>query len=562
MKRTIAGIPQLYRNVRRITEIVSVLSKYGLADWLSRVNIDFIKDRLKAPDGEALARLSQAARIRLALTELGPTFIKFGQLLSTRADIVGIELAEELSKLQSDVPPDDFETIKDVIEEEQGASLDELFQSFDSEPIATASIGQVHRATLKDGSDVVVKVRRPGIERTIATDLDILSGMAQLAERLEDWRPYQPTNIVQQMSDTMLKELEFKREERNLLQFRSMLDGDSTVCIPAPVSTYCTDRMLTMNRLHGIKLCEINGMPTEDRSQLAKRGADLYLKMIFEYGHYHADPHPGNILVLSENVIGLLDFGMVGRISESLREDIEQILFAIVHNDVPMLVMLVERVADCPVTLDEHALANDIADFVGQYSTQELAHFDTSGAISDFIALVCKHKIKLPRDVALLLKVLVSLEGTGRELTPAFSLMEVMQPLQRSLLLKRLSPKRQFRKAQRFYTQLEQLAESMPNRVANILEQIQTGKFDVHVDHRRLGPTVNRLVMGLITSALFLGSAMMLSYKVPPLLFPGNAWIGIQDISVLGLTGCVISVLLGFRIVWAIRKSGNLDQHE
>lgn len=562
MKRAIPSIPQLYRNLRRWTEILAVLSKYGLADWLSRTQIDFIKDRLKAADGEVLARLSTPARIRLALTELGPTFIKFGQLISTRPDLIGPELAEELSQLQTQTPHDSFDDIREVIEMDQGRPLEMVFESFEETPIASASIGQVHTARLLDGREVVVKVRHPGIESVIDTDLDILSGLAHLAERLEDFKHYQPRQIVSDMSRMMRRELDFRREMRNLIQFRSMFRKDPTVVIPQPFPKFSTERMLTMERIRGKKLsqCAENGLSADELDALARKGANLYMKMIFDEGFFHADPHPGNILLLDTNQFGLLDFGMVGRISEKLREEIESMLVAIVNRDVGLLVAIVRRIGKCPVNLNETALNSDVAEFLGQYAVQSAANFNMAGALNDFMSIVRSYNITLPSEVSLLIKVLVTLEGTGQLLSPQFSLMEIMKPWQRLMIVKRLSPARQMRKARRFYMQVEQLAEDLPQRMSNILDQVQTGRFDIHLDHRRLGPTVNRLVLGMLTSALFMGSSLMLSYKVPPLWFANNGPWGIHDLSLLGLTGCIVSIMLGIRLVWAIRKSGNLDQ--
>ena len=284
--------------------------------------------------------------------------------------------------------------------------------------------------------------------------------------------------------------------------------------------------------------------------------------MIFDHGMYHADPHPGNMMIMKDGRIGLLDFGMVGRISEHLREDIESMLLAIVNSDVDLLVTLVKRVGSCPLDLDESLLNNEIADFVGHFSTQSMANFDMSGALKEFVGIVRKFHITLPGEAALLIKVLIQLEGTGRLLDPQFSLMEIMKPFHRKLILRRLSPARQARKMRRLFMQVEQVAESMPGTIANILEQIQRGKFDVHLEHRRLGPSVNRLVLGLMTSALFLGSSLMLSREVPPLLFADKAWMGIERLSMLGLCGMLLSVFLGFRVFMAIRRSGNLDHRE
>ncbi len=574
IKRSLPSIPQLYRNVRRWTEILAILSKYGLADWLSRLNIEFFKDRLKAPDGAALARLTQAERVRLAMSGLGPTFIKIGQLLSTRPDLVGVELANELSRLQADVPADTFDQIRATIEGEQGKPLDEIFMRFDPVPIASASIGQVHAAQLPSGREVVVKIRHSGIERIVETDLDILGGLAQLAERVEEFRPYQPKSLVAEMSRTMSRELDFRLELRQQTQFAGKFSDSLDVVIPQTFPELCSERMITMQRMDGFKLGDLAsrngnhekaaGVPGSeiDRPELARRGANLYLEMIFDHGLYHADPHPGNMMVMPDNRIGLIDFGMVGRISEHLREDIESMLMAMVNRDVSLLVTMVKRIGTCPLDLDETALGNDIADFTGHFATQSMANFDMSGALNEFVSIVRRYQIALPGEAAMLIKVLIQLEGTGRLLDPQFSLMEIMKPFHRKLLMRRLSPARQARKVRRLMMHAEQLAGSLPTAIGSILEQIQRGKFDVHLDHRRLGPSINRLVLGMMTSALFLGSSWLLSNKVSPLLFRDREWLGIRDLSMIGVCGMLASIFLGLRLFLAIRRSGNLDQGE
>jgi ubiquinone biosynthesis protein len=561
----ISSIPQIYRNVKRWTDILSVLSKYGLADWISRLNIDFAKDQLRDSSGEALARHTREVRVRMALTELGPTFIKLGQLLSTRPDLVGVEQAEELKRLQADVPADPFATVKALVESELGQPLEELFADFEEKPIASASIGQVHRATLLSGQRVVVKVQHADIEKIIRDDLDILAGVAQLAEHINEFKPYRPVATAAEMSRTLRRELDFGREERNLYQFAVLFADNESLRIPKPFTELCTARVLTMELIEGVKLDDPQRLIAAgfDLEEVARRGAEIYLEMIFEHGFFHADPHPGNIVLLPGNVIGLLDFGMVGRIDERLREDIEEMLMCIVNRDVAMLTAIIKRVGRVPPGLDEGALAVDLADYVGQYSTQSLDDFDLSGALEDMVNIVRRHKITLPAQVAMLIKVLVTLEGTTHLLSPKFSLMEVMKPYQHTLMLRRLSPVRQMRKMRRLYMGFEQLAEVLPQRVVDIMDQVQAGKFDIHLDHRRLGPSVNRLVLGMLTSSLFVGSALMLSYKVPPLLFPTNEYFaGLHRISILGLLGCLTALLVGLRLMWAIAKSGHLDRKE
>jgi len=367
------------------------------------------------------------------------------------------------------------------------------------------------------------------------------------------------------MGRTLRRELDFGREERNLQQFATLFCNDETVCIPRAYTDLCTQRVLTMDMVDGIPLSQTGVIEAAgiDREEVARRGGQLYLQMIFTHGFYHADPHPGNILLLPGNVIALIDFGMVGRIDERLREDIEEMLLAIVNHDVPMLTRLIKRIGAVPPNLDEAGLSNDVADFVGHYSTQALDQFDLSGALTDMVEIIRRYQITLPTQVAMLIKVLVTLEGTTKLLSAKFSLMELMQPMQKKMLFRRLSPARQARKFRRLIVEIEQLAEVFPQRVMQILEQVQSGKFDVHLDHRGLGPSVNRLVLGMLASALFMGSSLMMAHHVPPILpripFISN-WLGLDSVSILGLSGCSLSLLVGLRLLRAIGKSGHLDQ--
>jgi ubiquinone biosynthesis protein len=560
----IPSIPHMYRNFRRWTEIISVLSRYGLADWISRLNIDFVKDQLKDRDGEALARHSTEKRIRLALTDLGPTFIKLGQLLSTRPDVVGGRLAQELSLLQAEVPGDPPDVVRETVETELGQPIEDLFAEFDDVPIASASIGQVHRARLKTGESVVVKVQHADIENTVREDLDVLAGLALLAERVPELAHYRPVSTVAEMGRILRRELDFGREERNLQQFLTRFGKNLTIRIPKPYTELCTARVLTMERIDGIKLTERVRLQAEgfDLDEIARRGARLYLDMIFTDGFYHADPHPGNIVLLAGNRIGLFDFGMVGRVEEGLREGIEGMLLAITHRDVVLLTSLIKRMGDVPPELDERALSVDLAEFVGDYANQPLKQFDLSGALAEMTEIIHRYQIMLPPQAALLIKTLVTLEGTTRLLSPSVSLLELLQPLHRRIVLRRMSPQRQIRKLMRIFMEVEHLAEILPRRMTDILEQVQAGKFDVHLDHRGLEPSVNRLVLGLLTSALFMGSAMLLSSQVPPLLFPVNTYLGFHKISLLGLTGSIVSIFLSLRVLRAIYKSGHLDRHD
>ena len=558
----ITSIPQIYRNFNRSVEILSVLSKYGLADWISRLDIDFAKEILKDRGGEVLAKLTRETRIRLALTELGPTFIKIGQILSTRADLIGVELADELARLQADVPADPPLVARETVAAELDQPLEVLFAEFDDAPLASASIGQVHRARLHDGTEVVVKVRHAGIEDKIRVDLDILSGLAQLAEMVPEFRNYRPRATALEFTRTLLRELDFGREMRNLQEFAQQFEGDATVHIPKPYPEFSTVAVLTMERLDGIKLSELPLLENAgyDRDELARRGAAVFLEMIFTFGFYHADPHPGNIVIMPGNVIGLLDCGMVGRIDEQLREDIEEMLLAMVSRDAVLLTSVVTRIGATPPDLDQAALSLDVTDFISHYANQRLDEFDLSGALREMIEIIRRYHIMLPARMALLIKVLVVLEGTGRMASPRFSLTELLEPYRTRMVLRRLSPSRNFRKLRRIYSEMEHLAEVLPRGIVDIVQQVQTGRFDMHLDHRGLEPSVNRLVLGLLSSALFLGSTLLMATNVPPVLH--LPWNLADNLSILGALGCATSIALGLRLLRAINKSGHLDRRK
>ena len=550
----IGAIPQIYRNVNRWGEILSILSKYGLAGWLSRFEFATGKGWLKNRSGEVLATQSRETRIRLALEELGPTFIKLGQIMSTRPDIVGGVLASELEQLQANVPADSYEQIAEIIQDELGRPSDEIFAEFSTEPVASASIGQVHRARLKTGEEVAVKVQHFDIQHRVSVDLDILMGLAQLAERLPELRSYRPCTTAAEFQRALRRELDFTRERRHLEQFASTFGEDERVLIPQVYPAYCSERVLVMEWLEGIPISAADQAQSAgiDLTAVTRDGAEIYLEMIFQHGMYHADPHPGNLLLMADGGIGLLDFGMVVRIDAGLREDIEDLLLAIIEQDADHLVAVVMRVGAVPVGLDETNLSLDLSDFVAHYAHQSVDHFELTAALTEMFDLMRRYEIVLPAPMALMLKVLVMLEGTAQRLQPDFSLMEVLEPYQRKIVSRRLSPARQMRKAKRLAYEMQQLAEVVPRRLRDILQQVQSGRFDVHLDHRGLEPSVNRLVLGMLTSALFLGSVLLVTHQVWPF----------REVSVPGALGMALSAAMGLRLLRAIGKSGHLDRRK
>ena len=588
----ITAIPQLYRNLKRWREILAVLRRYGLADWLTQFQLPF-RDALKDPGGVPLSKYTREQRVKMALTDLGPTFIKLGQVLAARPDLVGPSLAEELKSLRASVPADSIEQVRETLRQELGEDYEKHFTKIESRPLATASVGQVHKAKLKDGNAVVIKVLRSEIEPTVRQDMEVLTGLAQLAEHVDAFAVWRPSDMVRQLAPMITREIDFARERQNLEHFGEVFDShESGVLIPRAVRELCTRRVLVMEEITGTPLSDflrdykeqsshqqqafsdptdqsseqdaIDGSRSNDSSstkdRLAEKLADVYLAMIFDEGLFHADPHPGNLIVASDGRLGILDFGMVGRIDENLRESIEEMLIAISQSDQYRLTRLIRRIGDAPLDLDESLLAIDVAEFIGTFGRQRLGEFDMTGAINSLSELLHRHAITLPNQSALLLKMLISLEGTLRELGASFDSLEMVRNFVRRVMRRRLSPERRLRQVRRIYHEAESFLESAPEELVSLMRQTRKGELRVVLEHQRIGPTVNRLVLGLMASAVFLGSSLLMAMKVPPLLFQQEALLGMQDISLLGVVGVFGSFSVMMWLLIAIRRTGHLTR--
>ncbi|MEM6979451.1 MAG: AarF/UbiB family protein [Planctomycetota bacterium] len=539
------------RNLRRGREILAVLRRYGLAEGLIRAQRLPLRDWIKDRAGVPLSQYSRVQRVRMAMTELGPTFIKVGQVLSSRPDLVGTALSDELKRLRGSVRPDPIERVRETLAAELGPDFYNHFQTIDPEPLATASIGQVHRATLANGDKVVIKVQRHGIDRIMRQDLEVLAGLAQLAQRVDTLAMWGPAAMVRQLSPMITNELDFQREKSNLKQFAELLSGQQNeIAIPRVVDDLCTRRVLVMDELVGTSLAHdiASGTSapefTSDAETLGSRLASVYLKMVFEHGAFHADPHSGNLMRVRDGRLGILDFGMIGRIDEALRESIEEMLLAIQAGDRRRLTRLIRIVGQPRVDLDEAALEIDVSDFVDTYGRQSLGDFDLTAALNQLSDILHQHGIGLPNQSALLLKMMISLEGTLRELGVGFDTLDVVRSQLRTVMLRRLSPTRRLRQARRVYLENEMLLEEGPEQVLGLLKQARSGQLQVRLEPMRLPRVINRLVVGVMASAVFLGSSLMLAYEVSPVLFPATTVFGMTRLSVLGLLGVLSSITI------------------
>lgn len=544
----ITSLPQFKRNGSRFLEITNVLLKYGFADFLDRVEPGFVRRWLDHEDVAKVREMPFAVRARCAAEELGPTFIKLGQVLSTRPDVVPEEVATELARLRSNTPADPREASVAMIEEDLGAPIEELFASFEDEPLASASIAQVYRATTHEGHEVVVKVQHADIEERVESDFEIIIALAELLERYdEDLRAFQPAQVATEARRTLRSELDLRRERRHLQRFRRAFEDDPDVVIPAPFPELSSRRVLTMERLQGVSIAELDpdDFDAEERREIALTGARVFLDMVFEEGIFHADPHPGNILVQPGGRIALLDFGMVGIVDEDLRADLVEMVVAFVRADQRALLRAVERTADVPLGADRGLLRRDLAELSGELAQGDVDELDVSALFGRLTELLRRHRVLLPPSASLLIKLLVMLEGTSRDLDGKFSLVEVLEPYCRRLMRARNSPIARARLAARTSRDWLRLAAEMPPVVEDLVRRVGRGEARIDMVHKGLEATVDRLVSGLLCAAMMLGGSILWALKAPPIVL---------GIPVVGVAATMLSLVHGLRILIAIRR--------
>jgi ubiquinone biosynthesis protein len=552
----IEALSRLERNTRRVSEIVGVFAKYGFADWFKGWDFAWVQERIKSVDGQHIPDLSREERVRMVFMELGPTFIKLGQMLSTRPDLVGPKLADELAHLQMATAADPYETVLATIEAEFAKPLNKLFDHFHKTPLASASIAQVHLARLHTGEHVVIKVQHAGISDKILPDLDIMAELAELAQKYSaPLRPYQPVAVVQQFRRTLLRELDFTYERRNLEEFTAHFANDETVHFPKAYPEFSSHRVLAMERLEGIIGTDSAALAASgaDLNEFARRGANMYLQMVFRDAFYHADPHPGNLMLLPGGVVGVLDCGMVGRLDEELAEGVEDMLMAVANSNSADLAETLLRLGSAPAGISRDQFRADVSDFVADYAGQSIQDLNLTSALNRMAEIVRNYNIILPSPLSLLLRTLVELEGTAQKLNPKFSLTEVIRPFYTKMVHRRLSPRRMIGRLQRSLRGWERLLQALPHDLGEVVNRIRDGTFSVHLHHRNLDPVVNRLVLGVMTAALIMGSSLLWSMKAPPTL---------DGISIVGAAGYLAAIYLGWRLVRAIKKSGDIDSKQ
>ena len=535
----------------RLEEIIAVLAKYEFIDILKKTGLknSFSRifrskkflDELYATDPE---------RILLVFEELGTTFIKFGQILSTRPDIVGVDIANELAKLQDNVPPDPFELIKEEIEKELNSPLYEIFLEFNEEPVASASIAQVHQAKLKDGTLVAVKVQRPNIIDQIKKDITIMRYLGGLLERrISNFRYYNVLGVIDEFERAIIKELDFELEARNIEKFRSYFENNSKICTPKNYDNYSTMKILTMEFIDGVKITDIpNSNIMADGKTIAKIGAECYFKQIFKYGFFHGDPHPGNLLVKNNNVLCFIDFGIMGHLDMDFVYNIAELFVYIFDYDLNGIINQLLYMEIIDDSIDIKSLKYDLIDILDEYYGADIKNL--GGFINEFSTpdLMEKYKIELPKDFILLGKVLNILEDIGRELDPTFNTIEVTKPLIKKLLADRLNPLNILNYKTQYLFELQHIGRDLPRTISQTLLKAKKGQIgiDLNVESLdkfsvKLDKMVDRISIALIISSLIVGSSLILqSGRGIPIPQLGFSTIG----SIIFIIASLLAVIL------------------
>jgi len=550
------------RSIRRYRNIIFVLFKYGFDHLLEYLNLSHLvarSKRLLRRDTAKIASLSPAERMRMALEELGPTFVKLGQLLSTRPDVIPVSYADEFAKLQDNVPSFSYAEIREQIRIELGGEIEQFFSSFDQESIAAASIAQVHKARLLSGAEVVVKVRRPGILELIETDIDALMGLALIAERhLPGSDIYDPVGLVKEFTRTIRREMDFSREGHTIEKFSTDFAGDPTLYFPKVYWEVTGKGVLTLEYIDGIKVSDLEKLERAglDRRLIGRRGADAFVKMVLEHGFFHGDPHPGNVLILPENVICLLDYGMVGRLDAELQEYLIDILLAIVKRNVDEVISLLLYSGEITDSLNIKALKRDLSEFIDDYYEVPLQDIEVGRMLMEFLEIMTTYRIRFQPDLMLLAKALVAIEGMGRKLDPQFDMVAHLRPFMEKAIKKRISPRNALKEMSSQFMSYVNLTRNLPKDLKEILNSLNRNKFKIDLEHRgldrfirELDKSINRLSSSLIITALVVGSSIVMQIEKGPLLFgfPAFAFIGYTFAGVIGLWW-VIAILRSGRL--------------
>jgi ubiquinone biosynthesis protein len=560
-------IRQSYQEINRLRQIAEVLARHGLVALADQFGLErfLAKSWRRRARGEEVDEATMPVRLRKTVEELGPTFIKLGQVLSGRHDILPPTYTVELARLLDSAPPVAGEQIVARIEAELGTPLAELFASFDPSPIASASIGQAHWATLPNGQKVVVKVQRPGIEEIIQADLDLLRRQARFLERRSDTlKSYRLSELVEELGLSLQNELDYTLEGRNAERLRRNLQDEEKAVIPMVFWKLTTKRVITLQAVHGIKLNDMEGLRRADYdlAELAALTVNIYMRQVFLDGFFHADPHPANILVTGDGSIALVDFGTAGYLTPALRDALGDLLVSLLDQDAEGIVQTVLNMGAVERNVDRRALERDVQRLLHRYYDAPLEQMPVGRVLEDIMSLAYRHRIHLPSDLALLARMVIVLEGVALSLDPDFVFFAAARPFARRLIAERLSLRHLAGDLLRTLREASQLAHSLPRRLDSLADKLEAGEVSVGIDLQqmphlstKLDAVANRLAFSIVVAAIIISSAVLIL---------GGSQVSVWHLPVVGWEvpiaqiGFITSIVLGAWLLISILRSRGL----
>ena len=548
--------------IKRTRQVIAVLAKYGFEDVITHPPLNRLiptSERLiPHRQGKSITTYSRYARIRMVCEELGTTFIKFAQIASNRPDVLPDELIIELVKLQDAAPRVPDAEIKNILEENFGDLFEEMVEHFDYNPIASASMAQVHRAVLTGGKEVVLKIQRPNIAQNIKADLSILKTLAGIIEQyFPKYAIFQPIELVNVFEKSILKELKFNLEAVNLTRFQRQFKRRQDIYVPSLFKELSNKKVLCMEYVEGVKINNFEELDRMDvnRKKLAKQGVDLYFEQIFEHGFFHADPHPGNIFVLKNGKICFLDFGMMGTITRENKQLLQDILLAFISQNPKRLKQIFMKMSEIKSPDFFVNMEDEINDHLSEYAHLSIGEIHLEEVTEIMKLIFFKYKIKLPANLLLLFKVLVIIEGLGRSLDPDFKVIKNLKPYIGKIWKDEFSPKKMAQTALNSAMQLSRLMADLPEDTHQIIRKIKEGKLHIEFEHkgldelyRKMEVISNRISVAIVLAALLIGSSIMVFAKVPPYVW---------GIPLFGLIGFIFSGIVSIRLVLSIWRHGN-----
>lgn len=552
-------IPRRYRHFRRYQKIAEVLLRHGFGFALEQLDLVYTgrwrRRRWGAPPPPKGTR---GERLRLAMEQLGPTFVKLGQLLSARPDVVPEDIAEELTKLQDHVPPVPFVRVRSVIEAELDVPLEKAFARFDVEPLAAASIGQVHRAMLHDGTEVAVKVQRPGIEQTIETDLDILGGIARLAAERFPTERFNPVAVVDEFRRVLTREMDFRLEATACQRFRDMFADDPRILVPEVFWDWTTERVFVMEYVSGVKVTDTEALRAAgtNPADMARLGAEIFLQQTLIEGFFHGDPHPGNLFVTADGRLAVLDFGVVGRLDDRLMAAVAELFIGVIQRDIERVLRGLARVGATGGVVDTGQLRRDIQDVIDRYHGRRLKEMELGPVVQELLQVVHRNRLTMPTDLLLLAKALVTVEGVGKALDPEFNAVEMAEPFAAKLLRRRLDPEALYERTVREGRAWFDLLSGLPPKLDTALTRFNHGDARVRLvfeglerTSRRMERTGNRLVVAVVLAAVVMMTGHIFQAGIGPFF---RGW------PVLGLLGIASGAVTAVGLAVAVFRSGRL----